>query len=112
MTIIKDLPYTKEEIKKLKEIFEVYIKTVIDVNKEVCCAGSDRHSDCEQLLLKKGSKQDNLWGGGIDLATYAIDCNSLINIRPKQGNRSNEIQDPKIREKFEQLSQAMFKEIL
>lgn len=112
MTIIKDTPYTKEEIKKLKELFEVYIKTVIDVKKEVCCAGADRHADCEQLLLKKGSKQENLWGGGIDLVTYAIDCNSLINIRSKQGNRSNEIQDPEIREKFEQLSKALFKEIL
>jgi len=37
-----------------------------------------------------------------------IDCNSMINIRPKQGNRSNEIQDVKIREEFEKLTKYFF----
>ena len=112
MTVIKEKPFTKEEIKKLQELFEVYIKTVFDVKKGICCAGCDRHTDCEQLLLKKGSKQEDLWGGGIDLATKVIDYNSFINIRPKQNNRSNEIQNAKIREIFDKLTNEYFKEIL
>lgn len=112
MTIIKESPFSKEEIEKLKELFEVYIKTVFDVKKGICCAGCDRHADCEQLLLKRGSKQEDLWGGGIDLATKVIDYNSFINIRPKQNNRSNEIQDPKIREIFDKLTKKIFKEVL
>lgn len=35
MIITKSRPYTKEEIDKLKEQFDVYIKTVIDVEKKI-----------------------------------------------------------------------------
>jgi len=35
MIITKGEPYTKEEIKKLREKFDVYIKTVIDIEKKV-----------------------------------------------------------------------------
>ena len=110
MIIVKDTFYCKEEIEKLREVFDVYIKTVIDVNKKICCAGPDRHFECEQILLEKGSKQNNLWGGGIDIETKEIDCNSMINMRPKDDNRSNEIQNPQIRENFENLTRAFFKE--
>ena len=93
MIVTKSAPYKKEEIGQLKERFEVYIKTVIDIKEEVCSAGCDRHYDSEQILLRQGSKQENLWGGGIDIETLAIDCNSMINIRPQLGKSSNEIQD-------------------
>lgn len=112
MIITKSEPYTKEEIEKLRELFDVYIKTVIDVKRKICSAGCDRHSDSEKLLLEQGSQQENLWGGGIDLETSVIDSNSMINIRPKQGNTSNEIQDAKIREEFEKLTKYFFQEIL
>src|SRR3990167_8162493 len=93
-------PYTKEEIEKLKKLFAVYIKTVIDVDKKICSAGCDRHFESEKILLDQGSKQEDLWGGGIDLETMTIDCNSMINIRPSV-NTSNEIQDKSTREEFE-----------
>ncbi len=108
MTITKTDPYTKKEIEQLKEQFEVYIKTVIDVKQKICSAGCDRHSDSEKMLLEQGSQQDDLWGGGIDLETKAIDFNSMINIRPQQKNNSNEIQDAKIREEFEKLTKFFF----
>ncbi|NCN87604.1 MAG: hypothetical protein GW941_01770, partial [Candidatus Pacebacteria bacterium] len=81
MIITKSQPFTKEEIEKLKEEFEVYIKTVIDTENKVCSAGMDRHFEGEQILLKQNSKQKDLWGGGIDLETNEIDFNSFINIR-------------------------------
>jgi hypothetical protein len=112
MIITKPEPYSKEEIEKLKEKFEVYIKTVIDIKREICSAGCDRHFESEQILLKKGSKQTDLWGGGVDLETKLIDCNSFINIRPNDKNTSNEIQDQEIRKKFENLTRHFFKEIL
>lgn len=111
MIITKKETYTKEEIEKLKEQFGVYIKTVIDVKNKVCSAGADRHFDSEKILLDQGSKQEDLWGGGIDLETKIIDCNSMINIRPIQNNASNEIQNAKIREEFENLTKFFFKEI-
>lgn len=109
MIITKSEPFTEEEISKLKELFGVYIKTVIDVEKKICSAGADRHVDSEQILLKQGSMQEDLWGGGIDLETMIIDGNSMINIRPQQGNNSNEIQDVKIRSEFENLTKYFFR---
>lgn len=112
MIITQKEPFSKEETNKLKEVFDVYIKTVIDIKQKVCCAGCDRHFECEQMLLKQGSKQDDLWGGGIDLETNVIDFNSMINIRPAQGNRSNEIQDATSRDQCEKLTKQFFKEAL
>lgn len=108
MTITKTEPFTKEEIAKLREIFAVYIKTVIDVKRKICSAGCDRHFDSEKILLDDGSHQTDLWGGGIDLETMTIDYNSMINIRPKQNNTSNEIQDSETRSEFERLTKYFF----
>lgn len=73
--------------------------------------GCDRHYESEQVLLQQGSKQSNLWGGGIDLETKVIDFNSFINIRPSDKNTSNEIQDQAMRKKYEILTKYFFKEI-
>jgi hypothetical protein len=109
MIITKTEPFTKEELEKLKEQFEVYIKIVIDVENKVCSAGMDMHFDGEQILLGQDSKQLNIWGGGIDLETGIIDCNSFINIRPNDHNTSNEIQNLGIREEYEKLVKYFFK---
>ncbi len=108
MIITKSEPFSKEEIQKLAEPFDVYIKTVVDIERKICSAGCDRHFQSEKLLLERGLQQENLWGGGIDLETKVIDCNSMINIRPSQGNSSNEIQDQSLRKIFEQLSRFFF----
>jgi len=110
--ITKLEPFTEEEIEKLKELFEVYIKTVIDVERKICSAGADRHFESEKILLNEGSKQSNLWGGGIDIETKSIDCNSFINVRPVDKNTSNEIQDPELRKSFEDLTKFFFKNVL
>lgn len=111
MIITKSTPYTKEEIEKLKEVFDTYIKTVIDIEKKVCSAGCDRHYESEAMLLQEGSTQSALWGGGVDLETKDVDFNSFINIRPKDNNTSNEIQDKTIKEKYEELTKYFFKEL-
>lgn len=111
MILTKREPYTKEEIIQLRELFDVYIKTVIDVQKKVCSAGCDRHFESEAILLAQGSRQEDLWGGGIDAENVVVDCNSFINIRPQQGNTSNEIQNPTSREAFEILTKYFFQEL-
>lgn len=108
MIITKSQPFTKEEIEKLKEQFDVYIKTVIDIDKKICSAGMDRHFEGEEILLSQGLKQSDIWGGGIDLETKIIDFNSFINIRPNNNNTSNEIQNPEIRQKYEELTKFFF----
>ena len=112
MIITKSEPFTNEEVEKLKERFDSYIKTVIDVNKKICSAGMDRHFEGEEILVNRGSKQSNIWGSGIDLETKVVDFNSFINIRPNDNNTSNEIQDGDIRNKYEELTRFFFKEVL
>jgi len=110
--ITKDKPFSIEEIEKLKEQFDVYIKTVIDIERKICSAGCNRHFESEKILLEEGSKQSDLWGGGIDLETKIIDFNSFINIRPKDGNNSNEIVNDRIRKEYEKLTRFFFSETL
>lgn len=112
MLITQSIPFTPEQIAQLKEQFEVYIKTVIDIEKKVCSAGMDRHFEGEQILLSQGSKQSNIWGGGIDLATKEIDYNSFINIRPNDDNPKNEIQSEKFKVAYKELTQYFFQSIL
>ena len=111
MIITKQEPFTLEEIEQAKEAFEVYIKTVIDIDKKICSAGADRHFESEKILLDRASLQKDLWGGGIDMETKMIDYNSFINIRPTDHNQSNEIQNPEIRDIFEQLTKYFFNAI-
>lgn len=108
MIITKNEPFTEEEVIKLSEEFETYIKTVIDIENKICSAGANRHFENEAVLLQKGSKQSSLWGGGIDLKTLAIDNNSMINIRPNDDNTSNEIQEQETREKFTEQMKYFF----
>lgn len=93
---------SKEEIKKMSEDYQGYIKLVVDVEIGILAGGGERHVDGEQLLLGQGSKQVNLWGGGIDWETKEIDYNSIINLRPRQ-NQSRDILSEKIRGKFDKL---------
>lgn len=112
MILTRNKPFTKNEIQQLSEQFEVYIKTVIDMENKICCAGMDRHFEGEQILLQNGSEQKNIWGGGIDLETKEIDFNSFINIRPSDNNTKNEIQSVAIKKEFKKLTEYFFKEIL
>lgn len=112
MILTRREPFTKIEIEQLRKQFDVYIKTVIDIEQRICSAGCDRHFESEKILLDEGSVQSNLWGGGIDLEIKEIDFNSFINIRPNDNNTSNEIQDAKIRDGFFKLMRYFFGVIL
>jgi hypothetical protein len=109
MIILTKHPYSIEQLEFLKEQFDVYVKTVIDINRKVCVSGMDRHFEGEELLLKDGSMQSDLWGGGIDLESKVIDYNSFINIRPNDNNTSNEIQSEEKRRVYGDLTKHFFK---
>jgi hypothetical protein len=108
MIITTTKPYTTEELEQLMEEFDVYVKTVIDIDKKVCSAGMNRHFEGEQNLLEQGSKQSSLWGGGIDLETGEVDFNSFINIRPRDNNPKNEIQSEEIKQQYKELTEFFF----
>lgn len=107
MIIASTKPFTADEIPKLLEEFPDLIKTAIDIEKKICAAGANRHFECAEVLIAQGSSPKDIWGGGVDTETKEITIDSMINIRPAD-NRSNQIQDPATREKFEKLSRFFF----
>ena len=54
------------------------------------------HADCEAVLLENGSRQEDIWGANWDPEAKTVQFEALINIRPRDNNRSMEIQDPQI----------------
>jgi len=102
LTVIRNKA-THDEIRRMAEDFDGYIKLVVDVRKGILAGGGKRHVEGEQKLLSEGSHQSDLWGGGVDLDTREIDYNSIINLRPAQGNPSREILSADVRKKFEMI---------
>lgn len=109
MIVIIRKKATAEELQKMAEDFGGYVKVVVDIQREILAGGGKRHVDAEQLLLAHGSKQDNLWGGGIDLESGEIDYNSMINIRPAQNNLSREIMSHVVRIPFDKIVKKLLK---
>ena len=79
-----------------EEQFGDWIKAVVDVSRGIMAVGGELHADDEAALLADGSRQRDLWGinlypgeGGDDW----IEFDSMINIRPRQGNRSRGVED-------------------
>lgn len=103
MLVVLDKKADEITLQKVAEDLHGYIKFVVDVEKQIMTAGGLRHFEGEQLLLGQGSKQENLWGGGIDLQTRELDFDSMINIRSNQNNPSREVLDQKLREQIKTL---------
>lgn len=103
MLILVTTKADEESKKKAAEDLEGYIKVVVDLEKGILTAGGVRHVEGEQLLLKEGSRQSNLWGGGFDLETREIDYDSMINIRPNQDNPSRTVLSQEIRGKMDKI---------
>jgi hypothetical protein len=100
MTIIRS-SISREELKTMAEgMFGNLVKAVVDVGRSIMAVGGELHSDEEALLIEDGSEQQNLWGINIYPAIADerwIEFDSLINIRPSQGNRSRGVDDPETR---------------
>ncbi|OGM15256.1 hypothetical protein A2V56_04050 [Candidatus Woesebacteria bacterium RBG_19FT_COMBO_42_9] len=109
MIVYLEKPATYDEIKRASEEFGTYIKISVDILRKVAVIGGKLHADEERLLLEKGSKQENIWGGGYDMKSGRIDSQAVINIRPGKGNDSMEILDPNIRKNFLSLAKKFLK---
>lgn len=94
---------------RVAEDLKGYIKVVVDVQRKILSAGGEKHVDGEQLLLKDGSKQEDLWGAGLDLETNEMDFDSMINLRPKQ-NTSREILDANVRQQVELITRSLLED--
>ena len=85
------------------ETLSTYIKLAVDVRKAVIAGGGILHADCEAMLLAEGSNQEDVWGADWLPETKQVKTEALINVRPKQGNRTMIIQNKEVRKKVEQI---------
>ncbi|HEY0430773.1 MAG TPA: DUF5674 family protein [Pyrinomonadaceae bacterium] len=86
-----------------EELFGDMVKAVVDVEKAIMAVGAELHADEEAFLLERNSLQESLWG--INLYTNRempgmVEFDSLINIRPRQNNRSRGVDDLKLQERI------------
>jgi len=95
---------TIDEIKMMAEnLFGDMVKAVVDVEREILAVDAELHSDLEVLLLDNGSKQKNLWGINIypeQDGDDFVEFDSMINIRPRQGNKIRGVEDKALRSKI------------
>ena len=106
---ILEQPITKQELIESSTNFidENTIKGAVDIRRELLAVDSPMHYDCEQLLLENGSNQADIWGINLYLDENDIDdlveFDSMINIRPAQGNRSRGVEDPETQAKIKEI---------
>ena len=93
-----------DELKRMAtDMFGNLVKGVVDVDRGLLAVDAELHSDLEALLLEDGSKQKSLWG--INLypemsGDEFIEFDSMINMRPSQGNRSRGVDNEGTRKKI------------
>lgn len=101
---------TKRQEGEMLEMLGTYIKLAVDIRRGVLAGGGVLHADCESVLLEDGSQQDDIWGADWIPSAQQVTFEALINIRPRQNNRSMEILDPDIRERVEHIVQTLLGE--
>jgi hypothetical protein len=93
-----------QQVQDMLEQYEEMIKIVVDIRRRVLSGGGEMHADCESVLLDDGSEQDDLWGANWYPSEQRIEFESLINIRPRLGNRGILIQDENLRRQVEEVT--------
>jgi len=106
-------PFDKKILLELQtHYFGDMVKGVVDVVERKIALDAEMHADLETLLLQEGSLQKNLWGFNLYPELEGddfLEFDSLINIRPNQGNRSRDVEDPAIRETIKEIISSLCK---
>jgi Protein of unknown function (DUF5674) len=105
-------PVALDHIRTLAEgMFGELVKAVVDIRHGTMAIGGDLHADEEALLLDAGSDQVDLWGINLYPDQHResgwSEFDSMINVRPRQGNRSRSVEDPEIRRRIVEIVDAL-----
>jgi len=95
------------QVQEMLQEYEGMIKIVVDIRRRILSGGGEVHADCESVLLDNGSEQDDLWGANWYPTEQRIEFESLINIRPRLGNRNILIQDENLRKQVESVTREI-----
>lgn len=87
-----------------KKMFGNLIKAVVDVEREIMAVDGELHSDEELLLVENHSKRADVWGINLYPEFFGTDkfveFDSMINIKPQQGNRSRGVDNTETKNKI------------
>lgn len=94
-----------------EKMYGTLVKVDVDIAKKIFIVDMGMHADGEAYLMENGSKQEDLWGINLHPADYGsddfIEFDSMINIRPRQGNASKDVLDTEIRQQIMALVQEV-----
>jgi hypothetical protein len=97
-------PVSRADLARIAEQqFGDMVKGVVDVERGVMAIGAELHSDEEAKLLEDGSSQAALWGINLypaETGDAFIEFDSMINVRPSQGNRSRDVESEALRDRI------------
>ena len=97
-------PISRSRLKELAALrFGDMIKAVVDCRLRTMVVGGELHADEEQKLIDLGSRQADLWGINLypsDDSKDWIEFDSMINVRPAQGNRSRNVESAELQERI------------
>jgi hypothetical protein len=86
-----------EELRQMATLFSgILVKGVVDIRRGYLALDAEMHSDLEKVLLEDGSQQMDLWGINLypdQTGDGFIEFDSMINMRPSQGNRTRSVED-------------------
>jgi hypothetical protein len=92
---------TRDELRRVAAPqFGDFVKAVVDVGRGVMAVGGELHADEEALLLQDGARPSDLWGVNLypdRPDAEFVEFDSMINVRPSQGNRSRDVKDAAVR---------------
>lgn len=105
MKVVTEKISLSELSQMAKARFGNLVKAVVDIEKEIMVVDGALHSDQEALLLEEGSEQNSLWGINLypEKKEDWIEFDSMINLRPQEGNQTRGVDDKKITEKIEKI---------
>jgi hypothetical protein len=112
---VVEQPMTLAEVTSIAEKqFGNLVKATADIGRGLLALGGELHADEEQLLLERGSRHQDLWGINLYPTEFGkpafIEFDSMINLRPSQGNVSRGVDDVAIQTRIREVVQKLIVE--
>ncbi len=99
------------QISELKEMLKsfngIFVKAVVDIEKEIMAVDAELHADLRELLIdQEQSNHENVWGINLypdQSAENFIEFDSMVNIKPGFGNRTRGVDNLEIQQKIKNI---------
>lgn len=112
MIIVNQEITNKELLAMAEKMFGNMVKAVVDIKRGLMAVDAELHADEEAYLIENGSKQKDLWGINLypELAgDDFIEFDSMINLRPSQGNLTRGVENKEIQQKIKAVVNKLIK---